>query len=144
MDSDRPPRAAPPSETRTPDGGDPIEPPRGGDRDASSNTSEYHDSVPTTPVLDEEAGTYSARYDWSDVTPSTAIIEAVSTVADADPVELDPLHRVVDPDAIDELLDPAGNAEGGVEVTFRYESVHVSARRDGRITLRPEGNEAPE
>lgn len=86
----------------------------------------------------EETGTYSATYDWSDVAPSTAIMEAVSAVENADPVELEPLHGVADPDAIDELLDPTGNTGSGeLEVTFRYGFVHVSARRNGTITLSP-------
>lgn len=144
MDPDRSRRITPPGNRRAPDGGISAAPSPGGEPGSESNASEHHDSVPTRPVRDEDTGSYTVRYDWSDVTPSTAIIEAVSTVVDADPVEIDPLRDVADPDAIDKLLDTAGDAAGDLEVTFRYESVHVSARRDGTITLRSVEDEKPE
>lgn len=93
----------------------------------------------------DDTGTYSIRYDWSDVSPSTAIMESVSAVEGIDPIELEPLNTVLDPDAIDELLDsPVGTEPSPVEVSFRYGSVDVSARRDGRIDLRPVEDERPD
>jgi len=84
----------------------------------------------------DETGTYTVTYDWSEISPSTAIMEAVSAIEGTDPVDLDPLHRIADPDAINRLLaqaDPEGSDL--LEVDFQYSSVRVSARNDGTITL---------
>lgn len=99
------------------------------------NSPDYHDIVSTMMERDEETGAYSLKYDWSDVSPSTAIMEAVSALKGSDPVDLDPLHRTADPDAIDELLAGDNPENGPFEISFQYASIRVSARRDGTITL---------
>ena len=103
------------------------------------NPTSYHDTIKTMLERNDDTGAYSISYDWSEVSPSTAIMESVSAIEGVDPVELDPLHRVLDPDALDELLArPVCSESAPLEISFRYGSVDVVARRDGRIDLRPD------
>lgn len=75
---------------------------------------------------------YRATFDADGVAPSVAAVEAVSAVADVDPTDLPPLYSVVDPDALDTLLEGGGP----VDVVFELAGHHV--RLDsGRVVVRP-------
>lgn len=66
--------------------------------------------------------------------PSTTIIEAVADWKQIDSTELDqPLYEVLDPDALDTLLD----ADGPVRVTFEYDELCVSVDSSGEVDLTP-------
>lgn len=102
-----------------------------------STPTDYHDTVSTTLDRDESTGIYTTTYDWAELDPSTAIMEAVSAVEGTTPVELDPLDEVADADAIDALLAARDAGDADLSVSFRYGPVRVSARRNGTIRLRP-------
>ena len=91
---------------------------------------------------DEETGEYVARYDWGSAVPlSTVLVELVAEVTDADPVGLEPLGRVVDPEAMDALFASTraypGNHAAGSRLAFRFEGLHVTVEADGVIRLEP-------
>lgn len=68
--------------------------------------------------------------------PSVAIVETVAMATDSDPLEMPPLHRYVDVDALDALV--AGSEdrpEGHVRVSFRYDGVDVVVRDGGRVEI---------
>ncbi|MFC4437113.1 MULTISPECIES: HalOD1 output domain-containing protein [Natrialbaceae] len=77
---------------------------------------------------------------WS--APSLAVVEAV---ADAEgvrpdhlcPPEYEPLHAVIDPEALDKLFGPkaVGTPRFGGEVSFRYCDYRVTIDRHGAVTL---------
>ncbi|WP_276270925.1 HalOD1 output domain-containing protein [Haloarcula litorea] len=58
-----------------------------------------------------------------DAKPAQAIIEAVAAASNTPPDELPSLHAVVDPDALNQLL----NSESDVEVSFDYAGYRVHA-----------------
>ncbi|WP_418280282.1 HalOD1 output domain-containing protein [Halorubrum sp. DTA98] len=62
-----------------------------------------------------------------------AVVDAVSTVAGVDPLQLDTrLYDVIDPDALERTI-RNGNAD--VEISFRFEAYRVSVFGDGGITV---------
>lgn len=74
----------------------------------------------------------------SDQDPSWSVIETVADVTETKPTELQPLHEVVDPEALDNLFhndlydsSPASRAF----VRFRYEGCIVTVHADGRIVV---------
>ncbi|OLZ41518.1 hypothetical protein A6E15_11225 [Natrinema saccharevitans] len=80
--------------------------------------------------------------DPSNRPPSQAVIEAVAEAEGVPPEDLappayEPLHAVVDPDALDALF--AARSEGadrpGGTVSFRFCSYDVTVDGDGRVTL---------
>lgn len=63
---------------------------------------------------------------------SHQIIEALATVVDSDPLSMTPtLYEVIDPDALDKLLD----SDRKVEVQFEYNGHTVVADSDGNISV---------
>lgn len=85
----------------------------------------------------EEAGhTFRYSLDEGD-RPVMAVLDAVSLVSGTDVSELEPLSRVIDPDALNDLFDaPASGAEfyrsssraddPGPQVTFEYDGFVVT------------------
>ena len=64
-------------------------------------------------------------------TASTAdVVECVARTKDVDVLALGPIYDVVDPGALDALLETSTAA---VEVTFEYEGQVVTVHGDGRI-----------
>lgn len=89
---------------------------------------------------DETTGEYTARYRWGSAVPlSTVIVELVAEVNGADPLRLDQLGRVVDPEAMDALFastdDYPGGHDAASRLEFRYEDLHVTVEADGIIRL---------
>lgn len=64
---------------------------------------------------------------------SLRIIDALADATDTDPLELDPLYDVVDPEALDRFLeaDPTGEAT----VQFSYHGHSVAVRSDGAVAV---------
>ncbi|SNZ17004.1 hypothetical protein SAMN06269185_2846 [Natronoarchaeum philippinense] len=78
------------------------------------------------------------RFEWDeDAPPSVAVIEAVASISDRDPIELDPLHGYVDPDALDAIFerDDANPVIG--RVSFRFEEHLVVVNSAGEILVYP-------
>lgn len=65
----------------------------------------------------------------SSVTPSQAVVEAVAATTGVDPLALEPpLYDVVDPEALDTLLE-----SGGTAVSFEYDGHAVRVEETGRV-----------
>ncbi|MFC6719767.1 HalOD1 output domain-containing protein [Natrialbaceae archaeon GCM10025810] len=62
----------------------------------------------------------------------TRIVMAVAHTTEADPLDLDPLYAVVDPDALTELVTDAPN---GVRIEFEYEGHTVTVRAGGHVCV---------
>ncbi|WP_224335511.1 HalOD1 output domain-containing protein [Haloprofundus halobius] len=67
------------------------------------------------------------------------LVETVSSIRGATPVELSPLYPVVDPDALESLFgrSNARERESHYAVTFEYEEFEVTIRSGGCMTLDP-------
>jgi hypothetical protein len=82
-------------------------------------------------------GTFSDEFDWSDIEPSTAVVEMVMTAAECGPTETEPLYGTVDPDALDALVGGSGSTSAGdVTVEFSFNSHEVAVSSDGTVTIR--------
>lgn len=74
----------------------------------------------------------------SDRSVSTVVVEAVAQTLGVSPIELDPpLHRVVNPDALDDLFDRKWPSKEPTRVTFMYAGCEVTVH-GGEIVVRPD------
>lgn len=62
-----------------------------------------------------------------------AVVSIVAQEQGRDPLELPPLYRAVDPEALDELC--AGGGESDVHVSFSYCDYRVLVESDGIVQL---------
>jgi len=79
------------------------------------------------------------RFEWSDdAALSIAVIEAVASVSGRDPIDIEPLHRYVDPDALDEIFDRGdATASARGRISFPLEEYLVVVYSDGEILVYP-------
>lgn len=92
-------------------------------------------------LVGEDGGWYEnhGNGDGADATTDFIVGRIVSAVAartERAPMELTPLHSVVDADALATLLDRTPSTTDGVRVTFTFEGLRVTVGGDGRVRLR--------
>jgi hypothetical protein len=80
-------------------------------------------------------------FDGDVVAPSTAVVGAVSTVADEDPLDIEPLHSTIDPDALDALFSGKRRGEGDIHVRFSVAGHSVTVSSYGSIVVRSSQSE---
>jgi hypothetical protein len=86
---------------------------------------------------DDETDTYWLSYDVNGEKPGVRLLEAVASIKDADPTELDPLDQYVDADALNAIFRPTQgmpDAHGSLSIT--YEGLLIVVHSDGKIELR--------
>jgi hypothetical protein len=73
--------------------------------------------------------------------PSLRVVHAVARAESVHPIELvQPLADVIDPDALDALLDHhAESGTGFSSLSFRYHGYEVTLHGDGRVSTAPVG-----
>lgn len=71
---------------------------------------------------------------------SSSVIDAVATDCGADPLELDPLYEVIDPDALDAMF-RGRDAPGSV--SFVYAGRQVTVTADGEVAVAAEQEPSP-
>ncbi|WP_265110263.1 HalOD1 output domain-containing protein [Halosolutus halophilus] len=64
--------------------------------------------------------------------PATRVVEEVARAKNVDPLDLDLLSEVVDPDALNDLV---SHAPREVRVAFEYERHTVTVRGDGHVRV---------
>lgn len=90
----------------------------------------------TADAAMSEPTPFSRMYAWTDVTPTTAVVETVADAIGLDATDLEPLRNVVDPDALDKLAQPDQHGGGrDLRVSFSYHDYFVVVRQTGRVTL---------
>lgn len=73
-----------------------------------------------------------------DETVSDRVIAAVAEATGVDPLELDPLYNVVDPDALNAIFSPANGRQGAdAELRFTMEGCEVVVRDGGDVVVTP-------
>jgi hypothetical protein len=76
---------------------------------------------------------YGEGADWS---PSEAVVDAVASAADVEPVDLPPLYEYVDGGALDQLFDRHDpTADTDAVLSFNIETWNVFVRTDGVIRV---------
>lgn len=88
-------------------------------------------------AVNEPSGHAMVEFDAGDPESIVAgIVDAVSTVADIDPVEMEPLYSTIDPDALSRLLRRPNGAQprqGDIKVCFEILDLEVTVWSYGRI-----------
>lgn len=67
---------------------------------------------------------------------SIEVVSRVAELEDCDPVDLSPLHDILDPDALDALFEPLRDGtsrDAAGFVRFEYEGCRVTVTGDGEI-----------
>jgi len=67
-------------------------------------------------------------------------IETVADLTDQRVDEIDPLHSVLDPDALEMILEPTRQAEE-IRVSFEYEGCQVTVSNTGELVVDPAGTD---
>jgi len=88
-----------------------------------------------------DEGVHRAVFDGHEVAPSTAVVGALSTVADKDPLNIEPLHSTVDTDALNALFSGGKRSEGDIHARFFVEGYSVTVSSCGSIVVRPAHSE---
>mgnify|MGYP000308868969 CR=1 FL=1 len=104
------------------------------------NESASGDSVvPGRVMFNEETGTYWAEFDGHTRQPTVAVVYAVAEASQTDPLDLPPLHSVLDTDALNALVETSANSRSQTEITvsFEYADHHVVLEEHGRIVITP-------
>ena len=72
-------------------------------------------------------------FTWSESDqPSSAIVIAISEVTGTDPIDLEPLYNVVNPDSLNSLFDSTAPSRLDGSVSFEYCGYQVTIKADGR------------
>ncbi|MFH5797043.1 HalOD1 output domain-containing protein [Haladaptatus sp. CMAA 1911] len=90
---------------------------------------DYTDERRHEPVV-FESGDYA--------TVSDAVVDAVSTVASIDPLDMDPLYFSIDLDALERIVGPKLNGRrrsGRVVVEFEVDEYDIAVNSDGLISV---------
>lgn len=92
-----------------------------------------------------DEGIHRAMFDASEIAPSTAVVGAVSVVADSDPLEMEPLHSAIDVDALNALVGGTRRSGGDRHAKFPVDEFRVTVSGAGCVTVRtPQNGTAPE
>ena len=68
--------------------------------------------------------------------PTEGVVQALADAADTQPLELEPLYHVLDPDALDSLFTSPSPLGGSNEfVTFEYGEYTVTFFAEGRVSV---------
>lgn len=88
-------------------------------------------------LADMTAGGESVQTDWrGNNQPLVAIAEAVAAFLNVPPSELPPLGRVVDGDALKQLL-TGGNPEANPVVSFEYQGLEITITHTEILIIEP-------
>ncbi|WP_323172932.1 HalOD1 output domain-containing protein [Natrialba sp. PRR66] len=80
---------------------------------------------------------YTTTFDPTTDCASETVIITVAALTDSTPVDLPALARVIDPDALDALLDRAARDDdrGVQELWFTYAGFDIGLRSDGKLRI---------
>lgn len=88
---------------------------------------------------DRESNLYRVESESTDdCSLATTVVLAVAEVADTTPTELDPLHDVFDPEALDRIFADRERGAATDRVSFDYAGYRVTVYRDGETLVQPE------
>jgi hypothetical protein len=79
------------------------------------------------------------QYDWTTISPASAVVETVSTALDRAPTSFGPLYDYIDPDALNTVVassDPT-EAINSTVVSFLFEAHKVAVYGSGEVVVRP-------
>lgn len=71
--------------------------------------------------------------DYHHDSPSLRVVDALAAATGTDPLDLEPLYHVVDPEALDRLFRTDSSVSACVR--FEYDDHAVTVRSDGTVTV---------
>lgn len=84
--------------------------------------------------FDVESESFRATYDRTRDSTSLAVVAMVATALGRDPLNLTPLHSVIDIDSFDELATESSTGHGNCDsISFCYEEFEITVSSDGSI-----------
>lgn len=86
-------------------------------------------------TYDEDTETHRYEYDPNSTPAGMAVVTAVSETLDEEPAAIEPLHDVVDADALASLVQGRDGAGGGVSISFSLEGFDVTVSSYGVVAL---------
>ena len=92
-------------------------------------------------LTDTPEGVMRSEFDWTDIAPSTAVIEVIANASGRDPTAFEPLYASVDPDALDRLVRGNGVSpnERMLSVSLSFAGYTVAVQSNGIIELYGDG-----
>lgn len=86
-------------------------------------------------VQSDGGGDYATTFE-ADESPSAAVVRALATMQDVDPLELEELYTHIDPDALDALFDSTPpEATTDLRVSFRVDDLQVEVSGNRRVVI---------
>lgn len=100
----------------------------------------------TTAVTPNSVTAASAVTDVCRSGPLTdTVVTAVADAKGVDPLDVEPLHSAIDPDALDAIFQPRiGSPPTSLELTFTLDGCEVLVQADGEVVVTPPTAEAEE
>ncbi|MHC3439158.1 HalOD1 output domain-containing protein [Natrialbaceae archaeon A-gly3] len=97
-----------------------------------------YDDTDTPDLETRSTDVHSVTYDVdTDDSLVGVVVDAIATVADCDPLEVEPLYDTIDPEALETLFVPGPMGPRSGTVTFSIEEWSVTIT-DGRyVSVRP-------
>lgn len=83
---------------------------------------------------DPDAGTFRTTFDSGTESAGMAVVSAVAAITNTDPKEMEPLHGVIDTEALNSFFRRGSDGQ----ITFPYSGHVVVIRSDGVITVAPD------
>lgn len=98
-----------------------------------------------TVEYDAETETYRTSFDTTTQSVSAAVISTIAAISETPPIELPPLYSVVEPDALEKVVDARATGPTGrdVHVSLSFEGYDVSIASYGIIEVRRPDDELP-
>jgi hypothetical protein len=84
-----------------------------------------------------DSATVRTQFDQEKTPTSMAVIATLAEMMESDPIELDPLHSTVNPEALDELVRVRNGMNGDIHVTFSHEDHAITVYSYGVVTITP-------
>ena len=88
-------------------------------------------------TYDSGSDTYRFTFDPTEVSPSMAVVSALSSALDVAPTDLDPIHDHVDTDALDALVRVRRGGVGDVTISLTEAAYTLTVHSYGLITIVP-------
>lgn len=85
---------------------------------------------------DPEKDVYRMNYEMDRVSPSLALVEAIATVEETDPIALEPIGNSIDMNAIDRIIH-SSSADHDTRITLSYQGYHATISTAGIVELQP-------
>lgn len=88
-----------------------------------------------------ETDTYRASFDSDSKSVCEAVVSTVAVISETRPTELPPLYSVIDPDALETVVESTGPgpSSSDTHVSFTFDGYTVTVHSYGIVAVRPAG-----